>query len=101
MVIIPSQTNQQIWIVSDAPAALVSAALDAYARAAERLMEKKVAKPAVDLHIIGGVYSVDEAMYSYGDVMDEHYCSMLARPLLQFEGKIVEVTVKVLDEEEA
>ena len=53
----------------------------------------------VDLRIVGIVHRVEEATYDYGDIKDGNYNSMLTIPLLQFEGKHVEITVNVIDDD--
>ena len=60
-------------------------------------IDEAIAKTTPDLYIIGNVYRVEESTYDYGDVKDEGYNSMLTLPLLQFEGKRVEITVKVIE----
>ena len=35
----------------------------------------------------GIIQSVEAALYDYGDILDDNYSSMLAIPLLKFEGK--------------
>ena len=52
------------------------------------------------LRIVGYVYRVEESCYDYADVKDEKYNSLLVIPLLEFKGKRVEVTVKILEDDE-
>jgi len=56
-------------------------------------------KSKVVLYITGTVCRVEESTYDYADVYDKNYNSMLTIPLLEFEGKRVEVTVKVIDDD--
>jgi len=60
-------------------------------------IDETVAKAKPDLHIVGTVYRVEEPTYDYGDVKDEWINSILTVPLLQFEGKWVEIIVKVIE----
>ena len=52
------------------------------------------------LWVVGYVHRVEESCYDYADVKDEKYNSLLVIPLLEFEGKRVEVTVRLAEEEE-
>jgi hypothetical protein len=55
----------------------------------QTLAEKMVIEGVVD--------AVAEAMYDYGDILDEQSSSRLTIPLLMFVGHRVRITVEVLD----
>ncbi len=57
-----------------------------------------VTDPTADMECIGTVVKIEEATYSYGDLHDENYNSILAIPLLKFVGKRVRVRVDVLED---
>jgi hypothetical protein len=54
-------------------------------------------KSKKDLYVMGTVCRVKEATYDYADIKDKKYNSILTIPLLQLEGKRVEVTINVID----
>lgn len=64
-------------------------------RESKTMVEIKDSPKKTDLHIVGTVLRVEEPLYDYGDVKDNEN-SILTIPLLQFEGKRVEIIVKVI-----
>jgi len=54
--------------------------------------------PTTDLEIVGVVHEIEEALYSYADVRDDNYVSMLTIPLLAFVGKRVRIRVELIKE---
>jgi len=62
-------------------------------------LEKNQVEDVKSLYAMGTVCRVEESTYDYADVYEENYNSILTIPLLEFEGKRVEVTVKVIEKE--
>jgi len=55
-----------------------------------------VPDPQADLHVVGVVSRVEESLYDYGNVYSDDEEGSLVSELLRFEGKRVEITVRVL-----
>ena len=57
-----------------------------------------ITMPRGDMHSVGVVRRIEEATYDYADIRDDKHNSMLTIPLLQFEGKCVEIIVNIINE---